>query len=76
MFYLLLILKLFLDLDFHYMDYIYQIKQNEIAREVKLLDLRHNLDETRFPLEIRDEMLEKMKKKQEKYKQAIKILEK
>ena len=31
-----------------YMDYVKRIKENPIARAVKLADLRHNSDETRF----------------------------
>lgn len=30
-----------------YMEYVYQIKNNPIARKVKIADLKHNLDETR-----------------------------
>lgn len=52
-----------------YMDYIQLISENEIAKKVKLADLRHNSDLTR---------LEKVNKKDTqrvfKYKEAIKLL--
>lgn len=32
----------------HYMDYVRQVAKNPIARKVKIADLTHNLDATRF----------------------------
>lgn len=58
-----------------YMDYVEKIKENKDATKVKLLDLEHNLDETRFDEEERQAMLEKMSGKREKYKKAIAYLE-
>lgn len=52
-----------------YMDYVAKIKENEIARTVKLADLRHNSDLTRL-----DEIDEKAKTRVEKYKAAIRLL--
>ena len=49
-----------------YLDYIKKIKTNEIARDVKLADLSHNLDSRRNNGAIHP--------KTEKYKQAIQIL--
>ena len=57
------------DEDIPYMDYIKNIKSNDIARKVKLADLRHNSDKTRLP-KITDEDL----KRYEKYKKAIEYL--
>ena len=53
-----------------YMDYVRKIKNNPIAREVKLADLKHNSDLTR--LDIVDE---KALSRREKYLKAIKLLE-
>lgn len=53
-----------------YMDYVNHIKDNEIAKAVKLADLRHNSDLTRL-----SEITEKDIKRQEKYLKAIKLLE-
>ena len=52
-----------------YMDYVAKIKENRIARTVKMADLRHNSDLTRL-----DEIDEKAKKRIEKYKAAFEIL--
>ena len=54
-----------------YMDYVKEIKKNPIARAVKLADLRHNSDATRF-----DEgtMTERDLARVEKYKAAIALL--
>ena len=52
-----------------YLDYVRRIKENPIAKEVKLADLKHNSDLTRL-----DFVDEKAKKRIEKYKKAIKIL--
>jgi len=53
-----------------YMSYVRAIKDNSIAKAVKLADLRHNSDLTR--LEVVDE---KALKRREKYQQAIALLE-
>ena len=52
-----------------YMEYVAAIKNNPIAKAVKLADLAHNSDITR--LDIVDE---KVLKRVEKYKQAMKLL--
>ena len=54
-----------------YMEYVRAIKENPIAKAVKLADLRHNSDLSR--LDIVDE---KALKKREKYLKAIDFLEK
>ncbi len=53
-----------------YMEYVAKIKENPIARTVKLADLRHNSDTTR--LDVADE---KALQRVEKYKKAIQLLE-
>ena len=52
-----------------YMDYVAAIKENPIARKVKLADLRHNSDLTRL-----DHVDAKAITRAEKYKQAIALL--
>lgn len=52
-----------------YMDYVRKIKNNPIARAVKLLDLKHNSDTTRL-----DTVDEKALQRVEKYKAAIAVL--
>ena len=52
-----------------YMDYVRKIKDNSIAKNVKLADLHHNSDVTRL-----DKMSEKDKLRNEKYNEAMKIL--
>lgn len=52
-----------------YMEYVAQIKQNPIARAVKLADLAHNSDLTRM-----DTVDEKALQRQEKYKKAMELL--
>lgn len=52
-----------------YMEYVAKIKQDPIARVVKLADLRHNSDLSR--LDIVDE---KALKRKEKYSEAIRLL--
>ena len=56
--------------DVAYMDYVRKIKNNPIAKAVKLADLKHNSDLTR--LDIVDE---KALNRREKYLEAIKLLE-
>ena len=53
-----------------YLDYVARIKDNPIARTVKLADLAHNSDPTRL-----DVIDEKTKERLAKYKKAIKLLE-
>ena len=55
----------------NYFDYVRKIKENPIAKKVKLADLRHNSNLTRLE-DINDEMLSRV----EKYKTAIELLEK
>jgi len=52
-----------------YMDYVAAIKNDPIAKAVKLADLRHNSDMTRF-----DTITEWDIKRAEKYKKAIELL--
>ena len=54
-----------------YMDYIRGIKKNELAREVKLADLKHNMDLSRLP-NVSDRDIKRVKK----YKKAYDILSK
>ena len=53
-----------------YLEYVAAIKENPIARRVKLANLRHNSDLTRL-----DAVDEKALARAEKYKQAIRLLE-
>ena len=60
------------DENIDYFDYVKNIKLNPIAKVVKLADLSHNSDLTRFEeFEIDERILERNKK----YKKAIEILE-
>lgn len=52
-----------------YMDYVKGLKDNPIAREVKLADLHHNSDDTRLK-----NLTEKDIKRNKKYQKAIEIL--
>ena len=52
-----------------YMEYISKIKQNPLATEVKLADLKHNSDLSRL-----DSVDDKALKRTEKYKKAIALL--
>ena len=52
-----------------YMEYVAKIRENPIARTVKLADLRHNSDLTRM-----DEITETELKRVEKYKAAMRLL--
>ena len=53
-----------------YLDYVAKLKENPIARLVKLADLRHNSDLTRL-----DRVDEKARQRVEKYAAAIRLLE-
>ena len=55
--------------DVDYMDYVRTIKQNPIAKEVKLADLRHNSDLSRL-----DTIDENALQRREKYQRAIELL--
>ena len=57
------------DKNVPYMEYVAKIKENPIARTVKLADLRHNSDLTRL-----DKIDEEALKRVEKYKKAIRFL--
>ena len=52
-----------------YMDYVARLRDNPIARTVKLADLRHNSDLSRL-----DVIDEKARERAEKYKRAILLL--
>lgn len=57
-----------------YMEYVAKIKENPIARTVKLADLRHNSDTTRLDA-VDEKALQRVEKyKKEKYKKAIQFL--
>ena len=56
--------------DMDYMDYVRMIKENPIAKKVKLADLKHNSDLTRL-----DVVDEKALNRREKYLKAISLLE-
>ena len=58
------------DKNVEYLDYVAKIKDNPIARAVKLADLAHNSDPTRL-----DVIDEEARKRLEKYKKAIALLE-
>ena len=53
-----------------YFAYIEEVKRNPIARKVKLADLAHNLDGSRFPHHD-----ERQAKRAEKYRKALQILQ-
>lgn len=53
-----------------YMDYVRKIKENPIAKAVKLADLKHNSDLSRL-----DRIDEKALSRREKYQKAIALLE-
>lgn len=53
-----------------YMDYVARVRENPIARAVKLADLRHNSDLSRL-----DNVDEKALRRIEKYEEAIRLLE-
>ena len=60
--------------DTDYYDYVRRIKDNPLAKKVKLADLRHNMDRSR----ITDESAvseDKLRHWDEKYSRALKILE-
>ncbi|MCF0206453.1 MAG: HD domain-containing protein [Bacteroidales bacterium] len=52
-----------------YFDYIERLKQNELARTVKIADLTHNLDQSRCPNPTKADF-----ERWEKYKKALEML--
>ena len=58
------------DKNVPYLEYVAKLKNNPVARAVKLADLAHNSDPTRL-----DVVDEKAEERFEKYKKAIEILE-
>ncbi len=56
-----------------YMDYVKEIKQNPIARKVKLADLRHNSDTNRMEMKTEAEV-QKAQRRVEKYRKAMEYL--
>lgn len=57
------------DKSVNYDDYIKKISMNPIARDVKIADLKHNLDRSRL-----DESNEKLEKKYEQYNNSLSFL--
>lgn len=57
------------DKSVDYLDYVRNLKSNQLARKVKLADLRHNSDPTRMR-----NPTEKDRQRAEKYRKAIEIL--
>ena len=56
--------------DTPYLEYVIKIKENHLAKKVKLADLKHNSDLSRLDL-----LKDKIPPKYELYKEAIKLLE-
>ena len=56
--------------DSHYFSYIQGIQFNDLAREVKLCDLKHNMDLSRLKQVSQADLL-----RTEKYRKAVEILE-
>lgn len=56
--------------DTPYLEYVIKIKENQLAKKVKLADLKHNSDLSRLDL-----LKDKIPPKYELYKEAIKLLE-
>lgn len=59
--------------DVPYLDYVQKIRDNPIARAVKLADLRHNSDRSRLETDGNDE--DAIRRYENKYKKAFEILE-
>lgn len=53
-----------------YITYIHRVKENELARIVKLADLKHNSDESRL-----SHMDDKVRERLNRYAKSVKILE-
>ena len=62
------------DKNSDYFEYVRQVAQNPIARKVKLADLRHNLDLSRFD-GCSERMIASARKRSEKYREALRILQ-
>lgn len=58
------------DKNVDYMEYIENLKKDQIARKVKIADIIHNYDETRL-----DKITIKDVKRMNKYKKALELLE-
>lgn len=54
----------------NYMEYIENIKRNEIATKVKIGDLKHNMDTSRLDIITDEDLI-----REEKYKRSLEILE-
>lgn len=59
------------DKKIDYMKYIEKLKSNSIAKKVKIVDVKHNLDETRLEKITKEDIL-----RRNKYKKALEYLEK
>lgn len=57
------------DKKIDYLDYVRNLKDNKLARKVKIVDINHNMDETRL-----DKITEKDVKRRKKYQKALEIL--
>lgn len=55
--------------DIDYCEYINKVKENTVARKVKIADIEHNLDRSRL-----DIITDKDIKREEKYKNALSML--
>lgn len=55
--------------DIDYYEYINKVKENTVARKVKIADIEHNLDRSRL-----DIITDKDIKREEKYKNALSML--
>lgn len=58
-----------------YMDYIKALGNNVISRQVKILDLKHNMDESRLDDIVSEEIRERLAKKHKIYQEALSYLE-
>lgn len=57
------------DKKIDYLDYVRNLKDNKLARKVKIVDINHNMDETRL-----DKITEQDIKRRKKYQKALEIL--
>lgn len=60
--------------DEKYFDYIARLKQNDLARMVKMADLKHNSDKSRLLTLPQEEQEQMLKLIDERYKKALKML--
>ena len=56
-----------------YLSYVRAVSKNPVARRVKLADLEHNLDASRFS-GCDDSLIEECDRRKSKYLEAVKIL--